>query len=725
MLSQLVQAIHNPDTVQVFVKKLAPPLVTLLSAEAEIQYVALRNINLIIQRYPEIMQNEIKVFFCKYNDPIFVKLEKLETMIKLAAEQNIEQVRMCTISFSVLLVFCAFLIHLTQYTTCWAVHLNKMTVWFSKFATHWPTQVLLEFKEYATEVDVDFVRKSVRAIGRCAISIERAAERCISVLLELIGTKVNYVVQEAIVVIKDIFRRYPNQYEGVIGALCDSLDTLDEPEAKASMVWIIGEYAERIDNAEELLEVFLDTFLEEAPEVQLQLLTAAVKLFLKKPSNGPQTLIQTVLNQATTETDDPDLRDRAYIYWRLLSSDPEAAKEVVLASKPMIRDDRSSLDAGLLQELLCQLSTLSSVYYKLPSAFVPRVHANVSSPEDGDDEYPPKIHDGEATTAAKRQEPVDTDATSGDLLAELMDDFDVAAASTALATPIGANHLVDVTDLGTATASSGSGGISLGSSGLPGITTVAEHTLTESILLSADKGAGLEISGAVVRGPDSTPLYNLTFTNHTQIPLDGFQLQFNKNTFRLSLSRQPQLASIAPGDSRSCQLHLSYSGQSTGSTTTSVLQVAVKSPRQNQSVFYFTDQVPLESVLLPEGRMDKHVFLQHWHSIPDTQEQSRLLPLLSTMSTPEAVAQAFNAANMFFVSQRPLPGTNQTAMYLSGKVPGPQKEHWMLLEMTFTQGAQNAKVAVRSYVPGLASLLFLAAHRLLSNKGDDVGDVER
>lgn len=30
--------------------------------------------------------------------------------------------------------------------------------------------------------------------------------RCINVLLELIQTKVNYVVQEAIIVIKDIFR---------------------------------------------------------------------------------------------------------------------------------------------------------------------------------------------------------------------------------------------------------------------------------------------------------------------------------------------------------------------------------------------------------------------------------------------------------------------------------------------------------------------------------------
>eukprot|EP00983_Pelagomonas_calceolata_P133362 1161958-Pelagomonas_calceolata.AAC.7 len=30
-----------------------------------------------------------------------------------------------------------------------------------------------------------------------------------------------------------------------------------------------------------------------------------------------------VLSCATTETDNPDLRDRAYIYWRLLSTDPE------------------------------------------------------------------------------------------------------------------------------------------------------------------------------------------------------------------------------------------------------------------------------------------------------------------------------------------------------------------------------------------------------------------
>lgn len=49
---------------------------------------------------------------------------------------------------------------------------------------------------------MDFVRKAVRSIGRLAVKIESSAERCIAALLELIQTKVNYVVQEAIVVIK-------------------------------------------------------------------------------------------------------------------------------------------------------------------------------------------------------------------------------------------------------------------------------------------------------------------------------------------------------------------------------------------------------------------------------------------------------------------------------------------------------------------------------------------
>ncbi|UZJ57041.1 hypothetical protein CBS101457_006361 [Exobasidium rhododendri] len=301
-------------------KKLSPPLVTLLSSGPEVQYVALRNILLIIQRRPIVLQNEVKVFFCKYNDPVYVKMAKLEIMYRLANEKNVEQ-------------------------------------------------VLAELREYATEVDVDFVRKAVRSIGRLAIKIESTTDRCISTLMSLIQTKVNYVVQEAIVVIKDIFRKYPNRYESIIATLCENLDSLDEPEAKAAMIWIIGQYADRIENSDELLEDFLYSFLEETVEVQLALLTATVKLFLKRPTVGGE-LVPKVLKWATEEVDNPDCRDRGFMYWRLLSTDPATAKKIVLADKPPISTETDRMDRQLLDQLLLHGASLSSIFHRQPQTFI-------------------------------------------------------------------------------------------------------------------------------------------------------------------------------------------------------------------------------------------------------------------------------------------------------------------------------------------------------------------
>ena len=235
------------------------------------------------------------MFFCKYNDPPYLKLQKLEIMVRIANEKNFEQ-------------------------------------------------LLAELKEYALEVDMDFVRRAVKAIGQVAIKIESASAKCVQALEDLISTKVNYVVQEVIVVIKDILRKYPG-YEGVIPTLCKHIDDLDEPSARGSLIWIVGEYAEKINNADQILESFVEGFMEEFTQVwislcdvvpqakfanktkqtQLQILTAVVKLFLKKPNNS-QGLVQKVLQAATAENDNPDIRDRAYVYWRLLSGDLDVAK---------------------------------------------------------------------------------------------------------------------------------------------------------------------------------------------------------------------------------------------------------------------------------------------------------------------------------------------------------------------------------------------------------------
>ncbi|PCH42887.1 Adaptor protein complex beta subunit [Wolfiporia cocos MD-104 SS10] len=321
--------VRSDNLTKQFVRKMAPPLVTLLSNPPEVQWVALRNINLLLQKRPELLSNEMRVFFCKYNDPLYVKVEKLDIMVRLAGESNVDA-------------------------------------------------LLSELKEYASEVDVDFVRRSIKAIGQTAIKIDEAAERCVNVLLDLINTRVSYVVQEAVVVMKDIFRKYPATYEGVIPVLCANLDELDEPEAKASLIWIIGEYASKIDNADELLGLFVDTFTEESYPVQLQTLTAVVKLFLQKPDNS-QGLVQRVLNTATKDCDSPDVRDRAYIYWRLLSTDPGAAKAVVLSHRPPISIPRTTVSPQLLEELLGEISSLASVYHKPTETFVGRGRIGIDS----------------------------------------------------------------------------------------------------------------------------------------------------------------------------------------------------------------------------------------------------------------------------------------------------------------------------------------------------------
>jgi len=113
-----------------------------------------------------------------------------------------------------------------------------------------------------------------------------------------------------------------------------------------------------------LHQIDADTF-----QTQLQILTSVVKLFLKKPDQS-QALVQKVLQAATAENDNPDIRDRAYVYWRLLSSDPQIAKNVVLSARPQITSTIPVLPNPLLNTLLPELSTLASVYQKPSQTFL-------------------------------------------------------------------------------------------------------------------------------------------------------------------------------------------------------------------------------------------------------------------------------------------------------------------------------------------------------------------
>lgn len=515
VIVKMLDYVEDEDQKRVMSRKLAAPLVTLVSSNApEIVYVALRNIQLIIAARPDILAKDVKVFFCTYKDPLYVKMEKLEVLIQLVREQTAEM-------------------------------------------------VLGELKEYASEVDVEFVRRSVRAIGRCAIKLERTAERCVNVLVELIQTKVNYVVQEAIVTIKDIFRKYPNRYESVIAALCESLESLDDPSAKGAMVWIIGENAERIDNAGEILEMFVDSFGDEIAEVQLALLTATVKLFLARPEGKP--LMERVLKLSTEETDNPDLRDRAFIYWRLLTADLEAAKRVVRGEdRPVIEDDSNKLDDALLAELLENVSTLASVYHKPPRSFVKRVVQRVVHKEDvdvlGEEEDKPPVRAKASSSSRKQQQEEEP-------------------------------NLLDF------------GGNSPQKQQQAGNSKAAAVAAALPVLLAADdeRSGGVQISGRFAR-KDGQLVLVLEMDGEEDLG-EKFAAKFNKNTFAIAPVKAGFEALASEGYRAEIPLKIDPNNASKGVAPNLQVEMAVKNQKTG-FVAYFTCQLPFYVLFLESPNVD-------------------------------------------------------------------------------------------------------------------------
>lgn len=123
------------------------------------------------------------MFFCNFTEPIYNKMEKLDILYKLVSMNNIDL-------------------------------------------------VLNELKEYSAEVDVQFVRRAVRLIGQCAIKLEKAAQRCVETLVELVKTQISFVIQEAIIALRDIFRRYPNTFEGAMQVVNENLRSLNDASSK-------------------------------------------------------------------------------------------------------------------------------------------------------------------------------------------------------------------------------------------------------------------------------------------------------------------------------------------------------------------------------------------------------------------------------------------------------------------------------------------------------------
>lgn len=315
--------LQQADLEKRYVTKIAQPLISLLSGvRPEIRYVTLRHLRIIVQRYRDPFLPFVPSLYVKFDDAIYVKLEKVEVLLALATKQTAEA-------------------------------------------------ILAEFAEYTKEVDQELVRRTVRATGVLAVKQPSAAPQCVERLVKLIESKVPYIVQEAAIVVQNVLRQYPTEYEGIIVTLCNAMAVLEDPESKAAMIWVVGEYAERITNSVDILNQFFELFQDEPLSVQLAVLTATVKIFLAQKASERSPAKQAALEKVlalSTNSAVPDLRDRAHIYWRLILADPATAIKVVRAEKDRIVE-LGAFDRLVVNELLQDVGALSCVIHR-PAAGV-------------------------------------------------------------------------------------------------------------------------------------------------------------------------------------------------------------------------------------------------------------------------------------------------------------------------------------------------------------------
>lgn len=343
VLSSIKAIINQLDSISVtaqrssILKKLSAPLVSLVSSSIpEAQYVGLKNIRIILEKYPQILSKELRVFFIKYSDPLYLKLEKLEIMVRLANDSN-------------------------------------------------STLLLGELKEYAMEFESSLVAKAIRSIGTVAIKLTGCVIKSVNLICSLIDQRGgDLIINESIIVLTNILRRYPGKNDLItliVPIISNHTSELSKNEALSGYIWLLGEYPKYFSQLKQNLLDLIDGFLDYESLLQLNILTTIVKINLSIENQTYSNYLQKVLEMATKDCENADVRDKAYIYWRLLSSSSkESQKQIILSKLPPIKTTIASFNPVVLEALVKELSTLASVYHKPSFTFIdPNLYSPLSS----------------------------------------------------------------------------------------------------------------------------------------------------------------------------------------------------------------------------------------------------------------------------------------------------------------------------------------------------------
>lgn len=297
-------------------ERLKQPLITqMTSGSSELCFTCLHHLELLLDKCPGLLEKEFQSFFCRYNEPNYVKFKKIEILTKLSAPSTVEA-------------------------------------------------IVEEFAAYITDVDVELAQRSIVAVGNLAIKHESSCEHIMSMLMLFIDLDTSYVTAGTLVVLQDILRKYRHLAEEIcpkISALAQSVAKDDEEDARMALLWIIGEFGTDIEDAPYILEDMIEKMEDETSHsVKLQLLTTAMKLFFKRPPET-QRVLGKLMEKCIDEEMHMDVHDRALMYYRLLKTNIDEAKRVVTGSDISVQEFVEDAEARF-DSVFDEFNSLSAVY---------------------------------------------------------------------------------------------------------------------------------------------------------------------------------------------------------------------------------------------------------------------------------------------------------------------------------------------------------------------------
>ncbi|KAF2708841.1 ARM repeat-containing protein [Pleomassaria siparia CBS 279.74] len=188
-----------------------------------------------------------------------------------------------------------FLVRSTDAPQIWRLKLELLTLIFPYTPPRLQSLILAELSHFSHSGSLDpgLVKEAVRAIGRCSqgsATSPKTSARCLRLLLAHIGSADAHLVAESLEVIRHLIQRDPNNHRTTVVRLAKHLDAATSPQARASIIWLVGEFAgvdPENNIAADVLRILAKGFADEAEPAKLQIMLLAAKVYIHHLNANP------------------------------------------------------------------------------------------------------------------------------------------------------------------------------------------------------------------------------------------------------------------------------------------------------------------------------------------------------------------------------------------------------------------------------------------------------